>query len=244
MYVASQGPLWSAGGDRGLFKTTDGGATWQQVLKISDDTGVSDVVMDPKNPLVLYASAYQRRRAVGQMIGGGPEGGIYKTTDGGKTWKKLTNGLPKGDMGRAGLAIDGRKTPATVFAIIDAKRDESGFYRSDDAGATWARIGKMPPAAGGQRGGAASGPAAGAPAAATPAAARGGAAPAGAQATPAAATPAGGSARRVPRHRRHRRPLPRLDSAAARPTTGTAAAAPRTTTRSTSIPTSPTRSGR
>ncbi|HEX7485494.1 MAG TPA: hypothetical protein VF332_05040 [Vicinamibacterales bacterium] len=151
VYVASQGPLWSAGGERGLYKTTDGGATWVQALKISDDTGVSDVVMDPKNSLVLYASAYQRRRAVGQMIGGGPEGGIFKTTDGGKTWKKLANGLPKGDMGRAGLAVDGRKTPATVFAIIDAKRDESGFYRSDDAGATWARIGKTAAGAG-QRG--------------------------------------------------------------------------------------------
>jgi photosystem II stability/assembly factor-like uncharacterized protein len=153
VYVASQGPLWSAGGDRGLYKTTDGGATWQQVLAISDDTGVSDVVMDPKNSLVLYASAYQRRRAVGQMIGGGPEGGIFKTTDGGKTWKKLSNGLPKGDTGRAGLAIDGRKTPATVFAIVDAKREESGFYRSDDAGATWTRIGKTAPTAAGQRGG-------------------------------------------------------------------------------------------
>jgi photosystem II stability/assembly factor-like uncharacterized protein len=159
VYVASQGPLWSAGGDRGLYRTTDGGATWQQILKISDDTGISDVVMDPKNPLVLYASAYQRRRAVGQMIGGGPEGGIHKTTDGGKTWKTLAGGLPKGDMGRAGLAIDGRKTPATVFALIDAKREESGFYRSDDAGATWARIGKT--AAGGQRGGGAAGGAGG-----------------------------------------------------------------------------------
>jgi photosystem II stability/assembly factor-like uncharacterized protein len=155
VYVASQGPLWSAGGERGLFKTIDGGVTWRQILAVSDDTGISDVVMDPKNPLVLYASAYQRRRAVGQMIGGGPEGGIHKTTDGGKTWKKLTNGLPKGDVGRAGLAIDGRKTPATVFALIDATREESGFYRSDDAGATWARIGKT--AAGGQRGGGAGG---------------------------------------------------------------------------------------
>jgi photosystem II stability/assembly factor-like uncharacterized protein len=160
VYVASQGPLWSAGGERGLFKTTDGGATWQQILKISDDTGISDVVMDPKNPLVLYASAYQRRRAVGQMIGGGPEGGIHKTTDGGKTWKKLAGGLPKGDVGRAGLAIDGRKTPATVFALIDATAQEAGFYRSDDAGATWARIGKMAAGAG-QRGGSAAAAAAG-----------------------------------------------------------------------------------
>jgi photosystem II stability/assembly factor-like uncharacterized protein len=156
VYVASQGPLWSAGGDRGLYKTSDGGATWQQVLKISDDTGVSDVVMDPKNSLTLYASAYQRRRAVGQMIGGGPEGGIFKTTDGGKTWKKLSNGLPKGDKGRVGLAIDGRKTPSTLFAIIDARREDVGFYRSDDAGATWARIGHMPAQAG-QRGGGAAG---------------------------------------------------------------------------------------
>ena len=182
VFVASQGPLFSAGGDRGLFKTTDGGTTWQAVLTISADTGISDVVLDPNKPDVMYASAYQRRRRVGQMIGGGPEGGIFKTTDGGKTWKKLAGGLPTGDVGRAGLAIDGRKKPATVFALIDAKRAESGFYRSDDAGATWSRIGKMPPAAGGR--GAAAGPA-------TPPTppARAAGAPAGAQATPAAAQP-------------------------------------------------------
>jgi photosystem II stability/assembly factor-like uncharacterized protein len=182
VYVASQGPLWSAGGDRGLYKTSDGGATWQQVLKISDDTGVSDVVMDPKNSLTLYASAYQRRRAVGQMIGGGPEGGIFKTTDGGKTWKKLSNGLPKGDKGRVGLAIDGRKTPSTLFAIIDARREDVGFYRSDDAGATWARIGHMPAQAG-QRGGGAAGArgAAGAPDAAAAAGRAGALEAAGAQ---------------------------------------------------------------
>jgi photosystem II stability/assembly factor-like uncharacterized protein len=173
VYVASQGPLWSAGGERGLYKTADGGATWQQVLKISDDTGISDVVMDPKNPLVLYASAYQRRRAVGQMIGGGPEGGLHKTTDGGKTWKKLTNGLPKGDVGRAGLAIDGRTTPARVYAIIDAKRDEAGFYRSDDGGNTWARVGKMAPAAAGAQRGVPPSPSASARQAGTPSASAG-----------------------------------------------------------------------
>lgn len=171
VFVASQGPLWSAGGDRGLYKTIDGGATWQQVLKISDDTGVTDVVLDPKNSQIVYASAYQRRRAVGQMIGGGPEGGIFKSTDGGKTWKKLAGGLPKGDVGRVGLAIDGKKSPPTLFAIVDAKREESGFYRSDDSGARWTRIGHM---AGGGRGGGAAG-AAGAQAAAQPGA-RGGAA--------------------------------------------------------------------
>ena len=142
VYVASQGPLFSSGGDRGLYKTTDGGATWTAILTISPDTGISDIVFDPRNADVIYASAYQRRRAVGQMIGGGPEGGIYKTTNAGKNWTKLTKGLPTGDTGRAGLAVDGRKNPATVFALVDAKRAESGFFRSDDAGATWTRVGR------------------------------------------------------------------------------------------------------
>jgi photosystem II stability/assembly factor-like uncharacterized protein len=155
VYVASQGPLFSPGGDRGLYKTTDGGATWTSVLEISDDTGISDIVFDPRNPDVIFASAYQRRRAVGQMIGGGPEGGIFKTTDGGRKWTKLTRGLPTGDVGRVGLAVDGRKNPATVFAIVDAKRPESGFFRSDDGGNSWTRIGRMESSGrgGGRRGG-------------------------------------------------------------------------------------------
>ncbi len=148
VYIASQGPLFSPGGDRGLYKTTDGGATWNPVLSISQDTGISEVVLDPRNPDVVFASAYQRRRAVGQMIGGGPEGGIYRSTNAGKTWTKLTRGLPTGDMGRAGLALDGRKNPSTVFALVDAKRPESGFFRSDDGGNTWTRIGRMEPGAG------------------------------------------------------------------------------------------------
>ena len=93
------------------------------MLTISPDTGISDIVFDPKNPDILFASAYQRRRAVGQMIGGGPEGGIFKTTNAGKTWTKLTKGLPKGDMGRVGLAVDGRKTPATR---VRHRRREAG----------------------------------------------------------------------------------------------------------------------
>ena len=152
VYVASQGPLFSSGGDRGLFKTTDGGATWSAILTISDDTGISDIVFDPHNPDVIFASAYQRRRAVGQMIGGGPEGGIFRTTDGGRKWTKLTKGLPTGDMGRAGLAVDGRTKPATVFAIVDAKRPESGFFRSDDGGNSWTRIGRMESTGRGGRG--------------------------------------------------------------------------------------------
>jgi photosystem II stability/assembly factor-like uncharacterized protein len=160
VYVAAQGPLWSAGGQRGLYKTTDGGATWTAVLTISADTGVNDVVFQPKDPDVLYASSYQRRRGVGQMIGGGPEGGIFKSTNAGRTWTKLTNGLPKDDVGRVALAVDPRH-PSSVFALISAKAprgrgpavpapadapstpvDEAGFYRSDDAGRSWARIGR------------------------------------------------------------------------------------------------------
>jgi photosystem II stability/assembly factor-like uncharacterized protein len=143
VYVAAQGPLWSAGGERGLYKTMDGGATWKAVLTISADTGVNDIAFEPKNPDTLYASAYQRRRAVGQLIGGGPEGGIFKTTNGGATWTKLSKGLPAGDVGRIALATDGRKAPATVFALINAKRSDAGFYRSDDAGATWSRVGHV-----------------------------------------------------------------------------------------------------
>ncbi len=166
VYVASQGPLFSEGGERGLYKTTDGGTTWSAVLTISKDTGISDIVFDPRNPDIIFASAYQRRRHVGQMIGGGPEGGIYKTTNAGKTWTKLTKGLPTGDMGRAGLAIDGRRNPATVFALIDAKRPESGFFRSDDSGNSWSRIGRM---IGGGRGAAGGGAGRGENAGAAPA---------------------------------------------------------------------------
>lgn len=151
VYVSAQGPLWSAGGDRGLYKTTDGGATWTRVLHVSEDTGISEIAFQPGKPDVLYASAYQRRRAVGQMIGGGPEGGIYKTTNGGKTWTKLTRGLPTDDMGRAGLAVDPRN-PNRVYALIDAKRHESGFFRSDDAGASWTRIGRVVREEGGRGG--------------------------------------------------------------------------------------------
>jgi photosystem II stability/assembly factor-like uncharacterized protein len=143
VYVASLGPLFSSGGERGLYKTTDGGSTWTAVLTISPDTGISDIVMDPKNPDVIVAAAYQRRRHVGQLIGGGPEGGIHRTTNGGRTWTKLSKGLPAGDVGRIALGIDGRKSPATLFALINAKREEAGFYRSDDAGASWTRTGKL-----------------------------------------------------------------------------------------------------
>jgi len=120
VWVASQGPLFSAGGDRGLYKTTDGGKTWNRSLSISDDTGVTDVVFDPANPDTLFAGTYQRRRHVGQMIGGGPDGGVFKTTNGGKSWDKLKNGLPPGEVGRVALAAD-PKVKGRLYALIDAK---------------------------------------------------------------------------------------------------------------------------
>ncbi|MGA2262957.1 MAG: glycosyl hydrolase [Acidobacteriota bacterium] len=150
VYVAAQGPLWSAGGDRGVYKTTDGGKTWKAVLTVSADTGANEVVLDPYNPDVLYASTWQRRRGVGQFIGGGPESAIYKSTNAGGTWTKLAGGLPKGDMGRIALGVDPKAKPTRVYALCNAKREESGFYRSDDAGATWARFGHS---TGGGRGG-------------------------------------------------------------------------------------------
>jgi photosystem II stability/assembly factor-like uncharacterized protein len=140
VYVAAIGPLWAPGGDRGVYKTTDGGKTWKQVLAISQDTGVQDIVIDPKRPDTLYASAYQRRRAVGQLIGGGPESGIYKTTDGGEKWTKLTKGLPEADMGKIGLDIDPRDTNR-VYALIASQGDRGGFFRTDDGGATWRKMG-------------------------------------------------------------------------------------------------------
>ena len=138
VFVAAQGPLWSAGGDRGLYKTSDGGETWRKVLEISENTGVTDVVYDPRDPDVMYAAAYQRRRHVWTLIDGGPESAIYKTTDGGESWRKLENGLPKVDMGRVGLAIAPTR-PDTVYAIVEAAEDASGFYRSTDRGENWSK---------------------------------------------------------------------------------------------------------
>lgn len=138
VYVAAQGPLWSAGGDRGLYKTTDGGKTWTLVLEIDENTGVSEVHFDPRNPDILYAAAYQRRRHVWTLIDGGPESGIYKSTDAGANWKKINNGLPEGDRGRIGLAVS-PINPDVVYAIVEAARDGSGFYRSEDGGENWTK---------------------------------------------------------------------------------------------------------
>ncbi|MEX2272490.1 MAG: hypothetical protein WD690_13535 [Vicinamibacterales bacterium] len=120
VWVASQGPLFSAGGDRGVYKTTDGGKTWTRVFHVNDDTGFTSLAFEPGKPDVVYAGTYQRRRHVGQMIGGGPDGGIFKTTNGGRSWTKLTSGLPKDDVGRITVLTD-PKAPKRVYALIDAK---------------------------------------------------------------------------------------------------------------------------
>jgi photosystem II stability/assembly factor-like uncharacterized protein len=135
VYVAAQGPLWSPGGDRGLYKTMDGGKTWNRVLDLGEHTGASDLLVDPRDPDVLIVSAYQRRRHVFTVINGGPEGGIHKSTDGGKTWRKLKGGLPGGDIGRIGLAQSGADHDV-VYAIVEAA-DKGGFYRSTNLGETW-----------------------------------------------------------------------------------------------------------
>jgi photosystem II stability/assembly factor-like uncharacterized protein len=138
VWVASQGPLFGPGGDRGLYKTTDGGATWKASLTISENTGVTDFDIDPRNADIMYAAAYQRRRHTSTIVAGGPESGIYKSIDAGAHWNKLTEGIPAVDKGRIALAISPQK-PDVVYATIttNAQNKLSGFYRSDDAGAHW-----------------------------------------------------------------------------------------------------------
>ena len=133
VYVAAEGPLWSPGGDRGLFKSIDGGKTWKPSLEISKDTGVASAELDPANPDILYVAAYQRRRSIAAFMGGGPESGIYKSEDAGMSWRKLTVGLPAGDMGKIGLAVS-PMDPRVVYATIEAGPEDKGFYRSANKG--------------------------------------------------------------------------------------------------------------
>src|SRR6266550_447208 len=142
-YVAALGNLWAPSADRGVYKTTDGGKTWSKVLFVDSLTGVVDLTMDPTNPEVLYAAAYQRLRRAWGFNGGGPGSGIYKTTDGGRTWAKLTSGLPAGDKGRIGLALAG-SNPRVLNAIIEHATD-GGVYRTEDAGATWVKVNALDP---------------------------------------------------------------------------------------------------
>ncbi len=136
VYVAAYGPVWSEGGDRGVYKSTDGGNTWTCVKSVSAYTGCNDLVMDPRNPKILYAAFHQRMRKVFTYIGGGPESAIYKSTDGGANWKKLEGGLPSGDVGRMGLAIS-PVNPDVLYTVVEAKDDKGGIYRSADKGSSW-----------------------------------------------------------------------------------------------------------
>ena len=136
VFVAAQGPLWSAGGDRGLFVTRDDGQTWEKILGGGEYTGVGEVVMDPRDPDVLYATTYQRFRDVAALMGGGPESGIHKSIDGGRTWRELVTGLPEEDMGKIGLAIS-PQNPDVLYAAIELGRRTGGFWRSANGGESW-----------------------------------------------------------------------------------------------------------
>ncbi|MEM6573704.1 MAG: glycosyl hydrolase [Pseudomonadota bacterium] len=134
--VAAQGPLWSSGGERGVYRTEDGGENWTQTLGDDEWTGVASLIADPRNPDVLYAATWQHHRTVAAYMGGGPKSGIHKSTDGGRTWKELTQGLPKGNKGKIGLAIS-PLNPDTIYAAVELDLREGGVFRSTDRGATW-----------------------------------------------------------------------------------------------------------
>jgi len=139
IYVAAEGSAWGPGGERGLYKSADGGKTWEKILNISENTGVNNVVLDPRNPDVIYCTSEQRRRHVGMKISGGPESAVYKSTNGGKSFEKIMKGLPGGDLGGMGLAIS-PVNPDVLYVIVEAQGDAGGFYRSVNRGASWERM--------------------------------------------------------------------------------------------------------
>lgn len=139
VYVAAEGSVWGPGGDRGLFKTTDGGKTWNKILNISENTGVNNLVIDPRDSKVLYATSEQRRRHIFTKIGGGPETAVYKSTDAGATWEKIMNGLPSVDLGGTGLAIS-PVNPDVLYLSLEAAEKKGGFFRSTNRGASWEKM--------------------------------------------------------------------------------------------------------
>ena len=138
VYVSAYGPLWSSGGERGVFKTVDGGKNWKRMLYIDEHTGINEVHMDPKDSRVLYATAHQRRRHVYTYVGGGPGSSIYKSTDSGTSWKKINKGLPSVEIGRIGMDISPVDNNV-IYAIVEAADRKGGFYKSDDMGESWTK---------------------------------------------------------------------------------------------------------
>ncbi|MEO6253506.1 MAG: hypothetical protein ABIO79_09385 [Ferruginibacter sp.] len=140
IYVAAYGPLWKSGGERGIYKTIDGGKTWKQVLFVSEHTGFNEVMVDPRHPNIVYAAAHQRQRKVFTYIGGGPESAMYKSTDGGATWNKMMSGIPGGDLGRIGLNYS-PADPDVLYAVVEAPETKGGVFKSTDRGASWQKQG-------------------------------------------------------------------------------------------------------
>lgn len=136
VYVGAMGHLWGANKERGLFKTYDGGKTWKNILYFDDNTGIADMDMDPSNSLIIYAAAYNHRRLPYLFTSGGPYSGLYKSSDGGETWKPLNINLPTGINGRCGISVC-RHYPDVVYALIENKN--GGLFRSTDKGETWTR---------------------------------------------------------------------------------------------------------
>nr|MCU0366647.1 hypothetical protein [Bacteroidales bacterium] len=139
VYVAAEGSAWGPGGERGLYKTTDCGKTWNKILNISENTGVNNVVLDPRNPDVIYATSEQRRRHIGLKISGGPESAVYKSTDGGVTFNKIMSGLPGGHIGGMGIAIS-PVNPDVLYIIMEAQGESGGFFRTTNRGASWEKM--------------------------------------------------------------------------------------------------------
>ncbi len=142
VYVAALGHLWGPNKERGVFRTNDGGKTWTHALALNEDTGAVDIAMHPGNRQILYAAAYQRRRTAWGFNGGGAHGGVYKTADGGRTWRKLAGGLPAGIVGRIGLDVC-RSKPNVVYAIVEHRN--GGVFRSDNNGETWRKVNDLNP---------------------------------------------------------------------------------------------------
>ncbi|MBU1185756.1 MAG: hypothetical protein KJ908_02575, partial [Acidobacteria bacterium] len=136
VYVAAMGHLWGPNEERGIYKTEDGGETWDKILYVNETTGCADLVMDPSDSLILYAASYDHRRYPYYFISGGPGSAVYKTVDGGRNWKKLTKDLPEGTLGRIGLDVS-RSSPNVVYALIE--HEDGGIWRSEDKGESWAR---------------------------------------------------------------------------------------------------------